>query len=635
MFKIGISRIRWIRYLLSGCIIVLLFTAYRIITVEGEPIMPKFVLMRLEDIGPGGQYATMDDLGKLRAVLEFLQNNHAAFHLAVIPRWIDYPAEGGKYDVSLDQKDNAYVRAFNRLLHQAQQNGAVVGMHGYTHQVGNARRADGHQESGIGNEFNSPGDNETMSAAFAKPRMLEGLRIMESAGFHPTFWEAPHYRSTSEQDAMFRNYFGLNYQAEVQNHRSAPAVFYMNQRNTGYGVPTLGSVYVPTPFDYIAYNKDERVILDRLGKTNNINSFFYHPFLEFKQLIPVTDDEGRPVIRDGLPEYAYPVQEKTNLQKLLAGLKAKDYRMYTIHDYVPFTPAQSVVVGSSKEAKLAVGDVTGDKQADLVRWDTASGDITVVPCDYKRARNEQQPQPQKWARIPYANGAAMTLYDTNGSGISDLYVFQPSGKLEVYTANGAKFVSGRSWAVPPGEWNQISVQKQPNGDVLVAALSQDRTQLGGVWLSKGAAQPLKPYLFRTAIKTLPVVHPLADGAAGVFISKKDTVGGLQLTVDTAALAWKMQKLEFNVPEENGEIRFGDFNGDGLEDILRWDAANMRYTVYLRNENGEYRLLSTFGPWGKSGQRLLIADFDGNGKMDIGIFGSQDPYLDIALSFESI
>jgi hypothetical protein len=623
-----------VRYVLSVIAIGLLMAVSRMITVEGKSNTPKFVLMRLEDIGPGGQYSTLEQLGKLRTVFEFLQKNHVAYHLAVIPRWINLSEDGSRYDVSLDQTDNPYVEAFDKLLKQAVREGAVLGMHGYTHQIGNVRRDDGQHESGIGNEFNVPGNEETMTAAFAFSRMQEGLSILNRAGFHPAFWESPHYRSTPEQDAMFRNYFGLHYQAEVQNHRNAPAAVYMNGRNFGYGVPTLGAAYVPTPFDYIAYNKDEKVIIDRLGKSNTIGSFFYHPFLEFKHLIPVVDSDGYPVIRDGLPEFTYPAQNKTNLQKLIAGLNSKGYRFYSIHDYVPFTPAHSIAVGSEKETKLAIGDVNGDRQADIVKWNTSNGEISVIPCDFNRLRNADQPAPQVWGNIPYADGASIALGDSGRNGLHDLYVLQPYGELKLYVSDGSRFVFSRSWKVPAETWVNMTVQRESDGDMLLAGFSRDRTQLKGILLSQMQAKPVKPFKFKSEVMAAPIVHKLNEETGGIFIPRKDGVTGLELWVDSETMQWKLKKLEFNIPNENGEILFGDFNGDGKEDILRRDASSMRYTVYLQTENSEYRLLSTFGPWGKEGQRLIIADFDGNGKADLGITGNKDPYLDVALSYES-
>lgn len=643
MFRI--VKMKWLSYAISVVIIFMMFASYHI-KVEGESVHPRFVLMRLEDIGPGGQYGSLEQLGKLRAVLEYLRDQRVTYHLAVIPRWLDFPADGTRYDVALDQTDNPYVAAYQRILKQAVQDGAVLGMHGYTHQVGMVRRDDGHHESGIGNEFNEDGEASTLSAAFAEPRLKAGLAIMERAGLKPQFWESPHYRSTPEQDALFRTYFGLSYQADVQANPKAPAAQYVNKRNAGYGAPNMGAAYIPTPFDYIPYNKDERFILDRLGKTNNINSFFYHPFLEFKHLVPVLDENGEQVIRDGVPEYRYPDHNKSNLQKLIAGLQAKRYVFYSIQDYVPFTPSHSLKLtesaladGSSAQrgqqtqrTKSMFADVTGDGQADAVTWDLNSGAITVAAGSFAGLRNEPQGAPALWGSAAYTNGAAAALGGAKGSTAASLWIVRPDGRLERFAPVGGRFQLADSWKVEARSWANLQVLPQPDGGVVVAGLSADRTQVQGYCITKGEAKPIKPYKLKSEWKHELQQHTKDDGGKALFLSRPSASQGLELSADTVSLSWKGKRLELNVPYEDGELRLGDFNGDGKEDVLRYNPETSRYTVYLGKGVNEYQLLSTFGPWGKPGAKLIVADFDGNGKSDLGLYDWQDGYIDTALSF---
>ncbi|UQZ86062.1 FG-GAP repeat protein [Paenibacillus konkukensis] len=638
----AIIRSVWLRYAVSALVIFMMLASYHI-RVEGEATNPRFVMMRLEDIGPGGQYGSIDNLGKLRTVLEYLRDRHIAYHLAVIPRWLDFPPDGSRYDVSLDQKDNPYAAAYVKLLKQAVHDGAVLGMHGYTHQVGMVRRDDGHHESGIGNEFDEPGEASTTSAAFAEPRLAAGLDILRNAGLRPMFWESPHYRSTPEQDELFRSFFGLNYQADVQANRNASAAQYMNTRNLRYGEASLGSVYVPTPFDYIPYNKDEKMITDRLGKTNNLNSFFYHPFLEFKYLLPVTDENGEQVIRDGLPEYRYPDQDRSILQKLIASIRAKHYLFYTIEDYVPFTPSQSIRWNAPDSAQPAMGgqgrpmfaDVTGDGQEDMIAWDRKSGLVTVAGGSFAGLRNEPQGAPAVWANVPYTNGSAAAVSGGIGGQRPSLWVVQPAGRLEKYVSDGRRFVLQSSWKTEARSWASLQAYPQADGDMVLAGLSSDRMQLNGICITKGEAKSLKPYKFKSEWKTDIQSHMQEDGSRYVFLSRPDTVSGIVLSPDKAGWEWKAERIHLNVPYEDGEIRLGDFNGDGKEDVLRYNPETSRYTVYLRKGDNEYQLLSTFGPWGKPGSRLIITDFDGNGKDDLGLFDRQDGYLDTALSFESL
>ncbi|ULL14244.1 DUF2334 domain-containing protein [Paenibacillus sp. H1-7] len=643
-------RMKWLRYAISVLVIFMMITSYNI-KVEGESTNPRFVLMRLEDIGPGGQYGSMEQLGKLRAVMEYLRDQHVAYHLAVIPRWLDFPADGSRYDVSLDQADNPYVAAYQTLLRQAVNDGAVLGMHGYTHQVGLVRRDDGHHESGIGNEFNETDEDYTRSASFAEPRLKAGLDILSRAGLKPQFWESPHYRSTPQQDAVFRSYFGLNYQADVQANRNASSAQYLNQRNASYGEPNMGAAYIPTPYDYIPYNKDEKFILDRLGRTNNINSFFYHPFLEFKYLIPVLDEEGEQVVRDGLPEFRYPDQNRSVLQKLIAGLKEKRYVFYSIQDYVPFTPSHSLKLKDAAAAeqqgpkgqqaqpqpswqtKWMFGDITGDGQADAVSWDLKSGSITVAAGAFGGLRNEPQGAPSVWGNLSYAPGAAAALGSAKGADSASLWVAQPNGVLERFIPDGGRFQLANHWQLEAKSWANLQVLPQAGGDVVVTGLSADRMQVNGYCISKGEAKPLKPYKLKSEWKYELQPHAMEDGSKALFLTKPSTIGGLELSFDKASLSWKAKRMQLNVPDEDGDMRLGDFNGDGQEDVLRYHPESSRYTVYLRKGANEFQLLSTFGPWGKPGMKLIITDFDGNGKSDLGLYDRQDGFLDTALSFE--
>ncbi|MDQ1910128.1 DUF2334 domain-containing protein [Paenibacillus sp. GD4] len=621
------------RYVVSVLLVSVIVTAYHMISVEGEARLPKFVMMRLEDIGPGGQYETPEGLGKLRAILEYLRDEKVSYHLAVIPRWINISPDGSRYDVSLDQTDNPLAAAFVQILKDAVRGGATLGMHGYTHQVGSVRRDDGHHESGIGNEFNNPGSAETMPASYGEQRMKEGLAVLEHVGLKPQFWEAPHYRSTPEQDQVFRSYFGLHYQAEVQEHRNAQTVHYENKRNKASGASSLGAAYIPTPYDYIPYNKDEKVIVDRVGTTGHVASFFFHPFLDFKQLIPVINEDGEPVMRDGIPEYRLPDTNRSLLQKLIAGLRAKGYTFYSIQDYVPFTPAHSI--GLSGGSKSMVGDVNGDGQADLVTWDTKTGNLHVVECNFRGQRNEAQPAPALWGQAAYVQGATAALSGADGSRSAVLWTLSPKGQLESYRVTGRQFRREGSWRTEQAGWSTMIVIPQANGASLLAGLSKDRRQLNGLLVTSGGdVKPLKPFSFRSEQKAELQLHKGQEGITSLLSVKSGASSGFELIPDIGSLTWRLQRTAVSVPNESGVLKLGDFNGDGREDVLRWDPDSMSGSVYLKQENDEYKLLSFYGPWGRGGSGLqpLIADLDGNGTSDLAVMNREEGYLDTALSF---
>jgi hypothetical protein len=613
-----------------------------LITAEGETTMPKFALIRLEDIGPGGQYDSLEQLGKLRAVIDYMQGAGIPVHLAVIPRWINVDATGNKYDRSLDDPNDPLCTAFTHVLREAVERGASVGMHGYTHQVGDVKRKDGFQESAIGNEFNVDGLPETDSAAFADSRVREGLRIMRSAGLPPRFWEAPHYHTTAAQDAVFRRYFGLLYQADNVLDRNASEAQYRNERIDGAG---LGNVNVPTPFSYIPYNRDETIILDKLGRSKNIVSFFYHPFLEFQHLTPVLDSNGMAVLRDGIPEYRYPTRErdKTMLQKLALKLKERGYVFYSIHDYVPFTPGTTMTLGAAGTELTQLGDVDGDGAADLVRWQS-DDTVSVTAAPFRSGRGEPRPEAKKWTSIPFSKGSVVALCDTNGDRKSDLWIVRgsKSGTLERYDSSGSGFTLAKSWSVFGAFGKgvrELFVLPLPSGDAVVAGLTPDELTLQGVYVHGNKATAMRPYKFKTNNEKHFTVSRDAAGLArpeapALVLARRDEATLVALIPDVSALEWKVHKADLDIPDERGDMTLGDFNGDGREDIVRYDAESLKYSVYLQQEDGTHKLLSTFGPWGSVGGKLVASDLDGNGECDLALFERAAPYVDAALSFET-
>jgi hypothetical protein len=88
-------------------------------SVSGEDGNPKFVLLRLEDIGPGGQFDTIEKVGQLRAVLDYLREQKVPVQLAVIPRWLNFSVDGSKYDQSVNAAESEYMAAFRRVLLEA------------------------------------------------------------------------------------------------------------------------------------------------------------------------------------------------------------------------------------------------------------------------------------------------------------------------------------------------------------------------------------------------------------------------------------------------------------------------------------------------------------------------------------
>ncbi|WP_018131566.1 DUF2334 domain-containing protein [Effusibacillus pohliae] len=294
-------------------------------------------LLRLEDVGPGGPYRTLEDLGRLRAVFEYLFAERVPFHVALIPRWKNIESDGSWYEKGIDDPyPDEYLRKLIGLLQTAQKQGALFGMHGYTHQYGNRKMKDDNQDTATGFEFDIKNAPETKTPAYAVQRVTKSWAAFRRAGLYPHFWESPHYTHTRQQERIFELFSRVIYQPDVEG-RAATNVF----------MSETGVFYIPTPLGYIDERNTVERVLSRLEGFDGLASLFYHPFREFPFLERATGQTGKPVFRNGLPVFQYRRDTQSDLQKLIHGFRQRGFDWVPLYYVLPkqrVSPGQSQVV---------------------------------------------------------------------------------------------------------------------------------------------------------------------------------------------------------------------------------------------------------------------------------------------------
>ncbi|HYK72983.1 MAG TPA: DUF2334 domain-containing protein, partial [Pseudoneobacillus sp.] len=398
-----------------------------LLTYTGENIYPnvnkRHAMIRLEDVGTGGEYNSLEGLGKLRAVLEYIESEHMPFHVAVIPRRMSMGADGVWSERGIDDPNpDQVVRAFVKLLKEAEQRGGVLGMHGYSHQYGDSVKADDSQNSGTGAEFNVDGAPETKENSYAAERITNSLNAFSRVGLQPAFWESPHYKNTREQEKVFRSYVGILYQPDLYSLRSFKDLNVYDTINT-YGQDSLGSIYVPAPYSYVTDGKSVDRILSKAAQGNGLASLYFHPFLEFPYLEKELGLDGKQVVNDGLPVYRYKKGVSVSyLHRLIDGFKKEGYRWKSIYDIVPFTPANRVTLPfETEDKKLLLGDVTGHGDSDVVVVEKHR--VVDIPGSYGFPRNLPQKASEVWLKETFLPQEQLLLADLNGDGKQDLIVY--------------------------------------------------------------------------------------------------------------------------------------------------------------------------------------------------------------------
>ncbi|MFB9326521.1 DUF2334 domain-containing protein [Paenibacillus aurantiacus] len=590
-------------------------------------------MLRLEDIEPGGEYGTKEGLGKLRAVLDELDGLNIPFHMAVIPRSIHLEEDGRWIERGIDDPEpDVLTGQFIRLLQNAQKRGAVLGMHGYTHQYGREARADDNHITGIAREFKVPGADETFEPAYAAERIERSLAAFRQAGLTPAFWESPHYKDTREQEATFRSYMGILYEPDLYSIRTFRDLNVYESLNT-YGGVTNGSVYVPAPLGYLTDDASVDRLLDKADGYDGLASFYFHPFLEFKHLEAVKDGQGQPVLRDGLPVYRYRSNEKTLLHRLTAGLSGQGYRFIRLYDAVPFSPANRYVALDAIGPPL-IGDVAGDGLADVVT--VRKSRIEISEGAFGWPRNQLQHQAATWLTRDYNPDEQLLLTDVNDDGRSELMIYdQATGLLQTagYAAGGTAYLTPLG-KLPAGLTQlQDCADGCPGGGKWIAVRAEDRrviaiSRVGDelAWMDTGATVPVD-----ARVASARLNDDRQDDLLFIPNDRAEPIG-IRLTsggtlAPSASLSLKLKG--------DSNVLIADANGDGRDDLIVHDPGAGIWQVYAGQGDGSFRQLdNAFGPWAAGkGIVPIAADFDGNGKEDIAAFDEAKGVMDVALSFQ--
>ncbi|WCN36369.1 DUF2334 domain-containing protein [Aneurinibacillus uraniidurans] len=587
-----------------------------------------YALLRLEDITPGSPYRSPEELGRLRAVFTYLQEQNVPFSVAVIPRAVSIGGDGSRYDHGFDdEKPAENVRQLARLLRDAQAKGAVLGMHGYTHQYGDRSLPDGTQNTGVGFEFNVAGVPDTKTTSYAAERIEKSLRAFDRVGLVPAFWESPHYTDTRAQEEVFRSYMGILYQPDFHSLVSLRDMNVYETTNT-YHKETAGSVYVPAPLSYVHAGHSSATIVKKLQTYKGLASLFYHPYLEFGHMEPVHHSDGTPVMQDGLPLYRYRAGETSGLQQLVAGVRKSGFTWMSLHEVVPFTPAHRLSL-SGAPVHLMTGDVTGSGFASLVIDDGSA--IYVQMGDFRWPRNRSQPDRRCFLRHAFGSDEILTLADISGDGRKDLLSYdRKSGRTAVFESTGTSFAKARAYGQLPPEgvalltgdfdgdghedvlWQNATswkLMRNTNGQFTVGrtgTIAADAVLLTGDIDGDGVDEWME------VSSSSHMVH--------IFRDRRDfKTNGIALK---SCDQWK-----------NIQWLTGDTNGDGKCDLIAYDPASGLWDVWQSTGSSFTKLLPTYGPWARGGSMALCADFDGNGRADIGVWETKHQGVDISLSFQ--
>ena len=212
----------------------------------------KIALVRLEDFTAGEGISSETNQPKFKAMANFLSNSGIKYHIAWIPR---FKAPNDNIDNDLLTVDTFENAAFINLLDYFINHGALIGLHGYTHQAGDSRSAVGTE---LSRKINSS-EEETRAV------IENAIDTATTLNIPFGFFESSHYKASSAQKSIIEEYFQYIY--EPKNY-----LIYTKLQKT-----KNNNLYIPTPLSYVR-DLDANPIIKKLNKPTPglLASFFYH-----------------------------------------------------------------------------------------------------------------------------------------------------------------------------------------------------------------------------------------------------------------------------------------------------------------------------------------------------------------------
>jgi uncharacterized protein YdaL len=211
-------------------------------------------LLRIEDV------SVDSDPVDLRAIADYLHGKQIPFQVALIPIFKDPKA---KAEIHLSDRPQ-----FVRAVHYMVSRGAMIVMHGATHQY-----------HGISGDDYELWDTQTGKPAFGdaqvvvEQKLRTGLKESFFNGIYPVTWETPHYAASENAYRTIAKYFSSAYES------CFPCT----------SVDRFGRFIIPENIGFIQEEKPSPVELIKnaerlLVVRDGMASFFFHPFMDIKYL---------------------------------------------------------------------------------------------------------------------------------------------------------------------------------------------------------------------------------------------------------------------------------------------------------------------------------------------------------------
>jgi hypothetical protein len=280
-----------------------------------------------------------------------------------------------------------------------------------------------------------------------------------------------------------------------------------------------------------------------------------------------------------------------------------------------FRAARNYAAGIAARA-VATGDFNGDGIRDLAVAERDSNGGTVEVLLGNGDGSFQAPRPVASAGDPNS----LAVGDFNGDGILDLAVTTPGG-VEVLLGNGDGTFQAPSDYATGGQTPLSVVVADLNGDGIAdLVVANNGSGTVGVLLGNGdgSFQPARTFAAGTQPDSVAVGDFHGDGIPDLAVVnfQSNTVGVLLGNGDGSFQARRL----FQVPGNLGasSVAVADLTGTGVADLVVATAGVFQgsVNVLLGNGDGTFQPVQTFAAGLATPLAITVGDFNGDGIPDI-------------------
>jgi len=200
--------------------------------------------------------------------------------------------------------------------------------------------------------------------------------------------------------------------------------------------------------------------------------------------------------------------------------------------------------------------------------------------------------------------------DFNGDGYADLLWRDTGGNLYMWFMNGLTMASSASLGNVPNSWTVMGTADM-NGDGMGDLLWQDTAGDLAIWFMNGSQVSSS-----ASLGTVPTAAwTLAGATTGTILWHDASYNYALWQVNGSTV----QSFGLGLLPSNWVVQgFGDFNGDGVSDILWQDSNSGAVAIWFLTASGGVLTTGTVGtvPSSTTWQITATGDYNGDGISDI-------------------